>query len=60
VLLADEPTGEVDSENEGRVLALLREEAARGTAVVVVTHSAMLAGQADRVLRLVDGSVVAS
>ncbi|MDQ6742668.1 MAG: ABC transporter ATP-binding protein [Candidatus Dormibacteraeota bacterium] len=60
VLLADEPTGEVDSENEGRVLALLREEAARGTAVVVVTHSATLAGQADRVLRLVDGSVVAS
>jgi putative ABC transport system ATP-binding protein len=58
VLLADEPTGEVDSENETRVVELLREEAARGTAVIVVTHSGALAGHADRVLRLLDGSVV--
>jgi putative ABC transport system ATP-binding protein len=60
VLLADEPTGEVDSENEARVVELLREEAARGTAVVVVTHSSALAGHADRMVRLLDGSVVAA
>jgi len=60
VLLADEPTGEVDSENETRVVELLREEAARGTAVVVVSHSAALAGHADRQLQLLDGRVVAA
>ena len=60
VLLADEPTGEVDSENEARVVELLREEAARGTAVVVVSHSAALAGRADRQLQLLDGRVVAA
>ena len=60
VLLADEPTGEVDSENEARVVELLREEAARGTAVVVVSHSAALAGHADRQLQLLDGRVVAA
>jgi putative ABC transport system ATP-binding protein len=60
VLLADEPTGEVDSENEARVVELLREEAARGTAVVVVSHSAALAGHADRQVQLLDGRVVAA
>ncbi|MFI1972226.1 ABC transporter ATP-binding protein [Streptomyces cinnamoneus] len=55
VLLADEPTGEVDAETERRLLALLSERAAAGTAVVVVTHSRAVAGAADRVLRLRDG-----
>ncbi|PSJ29197.1 ABC transporter ATP-binding protein [Streptosporangium nondiastaticum] len=55
VLLADEPTGEVDGETERRLLALLRERAAEGTAVVVVTHSRAVAAVADRVLRLRDG-----
>ncbi|MFH9225473.1 ABC transporter ATP-binding protein [Streptomyces lydicus] len=55
VLLADEPTGEVDAETERRLLALLRERAAAGAAVVVVTHSRAVAGAADRVLRLRDG-----
>ncbi|MFF2851227.1 ABC transporter ATP-binding protein [Streptomyces sp. NPDC058001] len=55
VLLADEPTGEVDGETERRLLALLRERAAAGTAVVVVTHSRAVAGSADRVLRMRDG-----
>ncbi|MFD5734205.1 ABC transporter ATP-binding protein [Streptomyces sioyaensis] len=55
VLLADEPTGEVDAETERRLLALLRERADAGTAVVVVTHSRAVAAAADRVLRLRDG-----
>lgn len=58
VLLADEPTGEVDGETERRVLALLRERAAGGMAVVVVTHSRAVARLADRVLRLRDGGWV--
>ncbi|MGP8304211.1 ABC transporter ATP-binding protein [Streptomyces inhibens] len=55
VLLADEPTGEVDAETERRLLALLRERAADGTAIVVVTHSRAVAAAADRRLRLRDG-----
>ncbi|GES32599.1 ABC transporter ATP-binding protein [Streptomyces angustmyceticus] len=55
LLLADEPTGEVDAVTERRVLDLLREHAAGGVAVVVVTHSRAVAGAADRVLRLRDG-----
>jgi putative ABC transport system ATP-binding protein len=58
VLLADEPTGEVDSATEQRVLDLLRERARRGGAVLVVTHSEAVAAVAGRVLTLADGRVV--
>ncbi len=57
VLLADEPTGEVDEANEARVLHLLRASADEGVAVVVVTHSAKVAAFADREVALVDGRV---
>jgi putative ABC transport system ATP-binding protein len=55
VLIADEPTGELDVANERRVLALMHEVAAAGTAIVVASHSAEVAAGADRVLRLADG-----
>jgi putative ABC transport system ATP-binding protein len=55
VLIADEPTGELDLASERRVLALLSEAAAAGTALVVASHSAEVASSADRVLRLADG-----
>jgi putative ABC transport system ATP-binding protein len=57
VILADEPTGEVDATTEQQVLELLRRHAADGGAVVVVTHSAAVAAAADRVIALTDGSV---
>ncbi len=57
VVLADEPTGEVDEATEAGVLEVLRERAAAGTAVVVVTHSAAVAAAADRTVRLRDGRV---
>jgi putative ABC transport system ATP-binding protein len=57
VLLADEPTGEVDRQAEARVLELLRGRADRGKAVLVVTHSDSVAAAADRVVRMVDGRV---
>lgn len=59
VLLADEPTGEVDTATEARVMELLRDRARTGAAVMVVTHSDHVAADADRVVRLVDGKVVA-
>ncbi|HEY8058548.1 MAG TPA: ATP-binding cassette domain-containing protein [Acidimicrobiales bacterium] len=58
VVLADEPTGEVDGVAERRVLAVLHERAAAGSAVVVVTHSPIVAAAADRTIALQDGRVV--
>ena len=58
VLLADEPTGELDQGTQFRVLGLLRQRAERGTAVVVVTHNQTVAGAADREIRLSDGQVI--
>jgi putative ABC transport system ATP-binding protein len=55
ILVADEPTGEVDAANEAVLLGLLRERARNGGANLVVTHSRAVASMADRVLRLVDG-----
>jgi putative ABC transport system ATP-binding protein len=57
VVLADEPTGEVDGESEAQVLRLLREQVTAGAAVLVVTHSPAVTAGADRVVRLADGSV---
>jgi putative ABC transport system ATP-binding protein len=57
VLLADEPTAEVDRANEDAVITLLRGRADAGGAVVVATHSRRVAEAADRVLGLVDGRV---
>jgi putative ABC transport system ATP-binding protein len=55
VLLADEPTGEVDAANEAHLLELLGDRARNGGANLIVTHSQAVAAAADRVLRLVDG-----
>lgn len=57
VLLADEPTGEVDRQAEAQVLDLLRGRADRGKAVLVVTHSERVAASADRIVRMVDGRI---
>ena len=58
LLLADEPTGALDSVNGEAVMRLLRASTQRGVAGVVVTHEAQLASWADRVVFLRDGNVV--
>ena len=58
LLLADEPTGALDSVNGEAVMRLLRDATQRGVAGVVVTHEAQLASWADRVVFLRDGHVV--
>lgn len=60
VLLADEPTGELDDVTALRVLALLRDRADAGTAVLIVTHNPGVAAAADREIRLLDGRVAAA
>lgn len=58
LLLADEPTGALDSVTGEVVMRLLREHCDRGATAVLVTHDASHAGWADRVLFLRDGAVV--
>ncbi len=57
LILADEPTGELDSVTAGRVLDLLRDRASAGSAVLIVTHSPEVAATADREIRLLDGRI---
>jgi putative ABC transport system ATP-binding protein len=58
LLLADEPSGALDSINGEAVMRLIRAACRRGVAGVVVTHDAQLASWADRVVFLRDGRVV--
>lgn len=56
IILADEPAGNLDSQTSSTIIELLRGlSRSEGTTVIVVTHDATIAGQADRVLRLEDG-----
>ena len=58
LLLADEPTGNLDSENATQVLEVMTKIASRRTAtVIMVTHSPSVAALADRCLRVMDGRV---
>ena len=57
VILADEPTGELDSLTADRILSLLRDRADAGSAVLIVTHSSEVAATADREIRLLDGRI---
>jgi putative ABC transport system ATP-binding protein len=58
LLLADEPTGNLDSRNTRDVLRLLGEVHRDGQTVILVTHDARVAGLADRVVSLFDGEIV--
>jgi putative ABC transport system ATP-binding protein len=59
LVVADEPTAEVDRATELGLLDLLRREAERGVALVVATHSDAVASAAHRVVELSDGQIVA-
>ncbi len=58
ILLADEPTGELDVQTGVQILGLLRQQAAAGRTVVVVTHNREIARIADRIVELSNGRVV--
>ena len=60
LILADEPTGNLDSKNGAEVMNLLSELNGEGTTVIMVTHSQHDASFAHRTVHLFDGSVVAS
>jgi putative ABC transport system ATP-binding protein len=59
ILLADEPTGNLDSATGTEVMALLRELNAGGLTLILVTHDMTVASYGDRIVRLRDGKIVA-
>jgi putative ABC transport system ATP-binding protein len=60
ILLADEPTGNLDSKNGDTVMALLRELHAEGATICLVTHDQRFARDAQKIIQLFDGQVVDS
>ncbi|MGQ9365724.1 MacB family efflux pump subunit [Azospirillum sp. ST 5-10] len=57
VILADEPTGALDSHSGEEVLRILKELHAEGTTVIVVTHDPSIAAHADRIVEIADGAI---
>ena len=60
LILADEPTGNLDSKNGAEVMELLTELNRQGTTIVMVTHSKHDAGYAHRIIHLFDGNIVSN
>jgi ABC-type lipoprotein export system ATPase subunit len=59
LILADEPTANLDAENAHKVVELLKREAEAGTTLIVITHDSSVANQFERTLKLAKGKVVA-
>ena len=59
IVWADEPTGDLDSENAQDIVALMRElNLSRGLSFLIVTHDIAVGRQTDRIVRMLDGTVV--
>lgn len=58
IILADEPTGNLDSKNGKEVMAILRDLHRQGTTIIMVTHNQRDAFQAERVVNLYDGQII--
>jgi ABC-type lipoprotein export system ATPase subunit len=59
LILADEPTGDLDEETEGEILEIFRKINAEGVTILIVTHSPAVASQAEKQLRMHKGHLSA-
>ena len=59
ILFGDEPTGSLDSKSTAEIMSMLVEINRKGTTVMIVTHDVKVAAKTERVLFMVDGSIVA-
>jgi putative ABC transport system ATP-binding protein len=57
IILADEPTGNLDSESGAEILSILDDLHAQGKTLIAVTHDESIASGAERVIRLLDGRI---
>jgi ABC-type multidrug transport system ATPase subunit len=57
VLLADEPTGALDSHTSYEILKLLQQVQAEGVTVIIITHERDIANMTDRIIHLIDGRI---
>ena len=58
IILADEPTGNLDSNSTSEIMQILRELHSEGRTVILITHDNEIAEQADRVIKIRDGKIV--
>ena len=58
ILLADEPTGNLDSKSGAEIMKLFEDLHQKGRTIVVVTHDPAVAGHAKRIIRIVDGAIL--
>ena len=58
LLLADEPTGNLDTKNTNSIMKLFKEINQQGTTIIVITHEEDIAKYADRTIRLLDGNII--
>lgn len=58
LILADEPTGNLDSANTEKVIAIFQQLARKGNTIIVVSHDHDLAKRADRIIELADGRII--
>ena len=60
VILADEPTGALDSKSGGQIMELFEQLNQEGVSIIVITHDANVAARAHRIIRIMDGQIVES
>ncbi len=58
-MIADEPTGALDTETSQEIMNLFKELNANGTTIIMVTHDPKVAAQCQRTIRILDGRIVA-
>jgi len=58
IIFADEPTGNLDSKSGAEIMSLLKELHKNGNTIVLITHDNEIANQADRIIRISDGTIV--